>query len=222
MKRQFWKIQYGSFRISSILVPDPQFPWNCEAFSIPLWTFFINRSHSSVLTEDLHALFQIPSWIVCTKVNVGGLGYFLKLTVFVIVDRLSWPSRVSLPSWSNTMISPQWIRSLPSRSVRSRRWSLILLLYFNFYYYWRNSNVTVTGWFICSGGNQGGNYLKWRSLCFFCTSLFCFLFEMTTRWGSDSKPPRQDDRTEGTDPGTWIDSCNGRTWGDQGRNQMFF
>ncbi len=29
-------------------------------------------------------------------------------------------------------------------------------------------------------------------------------------------------RTEGTDPGTFIDTCNGRTWGGQGRSHIFF
>ena len=51
LKRRFWKIAYELFRISSMtysftytgvyrpysLVPDLQFSWNCESFSVPGW-----------------------------------------------------------------------------------------------------------------------------------------------------------------------------------------
>ena len=48
--------------------------------------------------------------------------------------------------------------------------------------YWWISNVVVVALFICSGGNQGGNFLKWMSL-FFLMLFFVFCGK-TTRWGS--------------------------------------
>ena len=45
-------------------------------------------------------------------------------------------------------------------------------IYYNPSNYCRNSNVSVTGWFIYSDRHQGGNYLKWRSLFFFPSTFF--------------------------------------------------
>jgi hypothetical protein len=48
---------------------------------------------------------------------------------------------------------------------------IIKSIYCNPNYFWRISNVTEAALFICSGGKQGGNYLRWRSLPFFFSSM---------------------------------------------------
>ena len=53
-----------------------------------------------------------------------------------------------------------------------------------------------------SGGNQGGNNLKWWSLSFFFSYLFVFFPEKTTR--DEGLGRNRHPRTEGTDPGSTL------------------